>query len=321
MAEDPSPSHQYIREIQAPHDFLPVADLIELCFAATMDEDGRDFLSSLRKAGRAAQSMEWIPGVREQVSYPLQGFVWEQENRIIGNLSLIPQLFQHHWYYLIANVAVHPDFRQKGIGRALTEHALQHIRALGTGQAWLQVRDDNPVAYNLYKKIGFEEHCRRDTWLGRSPSSKEADPHNAFDITPRRSSDWPQQKNWLESTYPEEIAWNFRFDGSRFEPGFWKTIYRFFSGVVHHHWALRRQNILKGVATWEPTSHHADFLWLGVDQDGQDENISHLLRYFFSDFFSFRPVMVNYPAGQAHKAFLENGFHLQHSLIWMKYAL
>lgn len=319
MVEGFYSSHPNIREIQAPNDFLPVADLIELCFAATMDEDGRDFLTSLRRAGRAAQSLEWIPGVREQVSYPLQGFVWEEDHRIVGNLSLIPQLFQHHWYYLIANVAVLPEYRKKGIGRALTEHALHHINALGTGQAWLQVRDDNPVAYHLYKKIGFEEHYRRDTWLGRNPATREIDNGGPFEVTTRKASDWPQQKRWLEMTYPEEIAWNFRFDSSRFEPGIWKSVNRFFSGIVHHHWALRRENALQGVATWEPSSHHADFLWLGAYPDRQEETISRLLRFFFSDFFTVRPVLVNYPAGQAQKAFLENGFHLQHSLIWMKY--
>lgn len=319
MRDGSSSPHPFIREIQAPYDFLPVADLIELCFAATMDEDGRDFLNSLRKAGRNAQTMEWIPGMREQVSYPLQGFVWEEENRIIGNLSLIPQLFQHQWYYLIANVAVHPDHRNKGIARALTEHALEHIKALGSGSAWLLVRVDNPTALRLYQKIGFQEHCRRDTWLARGAAPVNADPAGSFEFTQRRTSDWPQQKTWLERTYPDEIAWNFHFDSTRFEPGFWKDINRFFSGIVHHHWALRRNNNFLGVATWEPTSYHSDFLWLGADPNEQEVAISHLLRFFLKDFISIRPVTVNYPAGEAKNAFLENGFHLQHTLIWMKY--
>jgi hypothetical protein len=171
----------------------------------------------------------------------------------------------------------------------------------------------------MYKEIGFVEHCRRDTWLGRNPSTTEVELGEPLAVTSRRASDWPQQKYWLERNYPEEIAWNFRFDSSRFEPGFWNNVTRFFNGIVHHHWALRRDNILQGVATWEPTSHHADFLWLGTDLEGQEGTISCLLRFFFSDFFSVRPVLVNYPAGQAHKAFVENGFHVQHSLIWMKY--
>lgn len=319
MRDGSSSSHPFIREIQAPDDFLPVADLIELCFAATMDADGRDFLNSLRRAGRSAQAIDWVPGMREQVSYPLQGFVWEEENRIVGNLSLIPQLFHHQWYYLIANVAVHPDHRNKGIGQALTEHALQHIQSLGSGKAWLQVREDNPAALRLYQKIGFEEHCRRDTWQVKNVSSAKLGYDDPYEISSRRSSDWPQQKAWLERTYPEDIAWNFRFDSCRFEPGFWKNINRFFNGIVHHHWSLRRQGTLLGVATWEPTSHHSDFLWLGADLNQQEETISHLLRFFFKDFFSIRPVTVNYPAGAAKNAFLENGFHLQHTLIWMKY--
>lgn len=320
METDSNTSTPFIRALQSPKDFLPVADLIDLCFSATMDEDGRGFLRYLRKAGRKAQTTDWNSSIQEQVSYPFRGFVWEVEGKIVGNLSLISQMYQQRWYYLIANVAVHPDYRQQGIARALTLHAINHICTLGANEIWLQVRDDNPVALHLYESIGFNEVCRRDTWLAKARTQIAKNQSMLTGITTRKASDWPYQKAWLSKMYPVEVAWNFRFDCSRFQPGFWKTLSRIFNGIVLHHWAYRKDGVLQGFSTWEPTSHHADFLWLGVNPDVQDEAVSALLNYFITDFLSLRPVIVNYPSKQAQQAFIENGFNFQHTLIWMKYS-
>ncbi len=316
-----NPQHPQIRALQSPQDLLPVADLIELCFSATMDEDGKDFLRQMRKAGNAYQSAKWLTGEMEQVSYPLQGFVWVEGNQIVGNLSLIPFIHKQHWYYLIANVAVLPEFRQKGIGKALTQQAIEHIQALGSNETWLQVRDDNPVAYQLYLSLGFEERYRRDTWVSQKsiPPSESTDAN--IQISSRKTTDWNQQRQWLEMIYPSEIAWNFHFDSNRFVPGIWKDLQRLLEGIVHHHLAARRRGKLLGLATWEPTSHHADTLWLGVDPLEQEETIKSLLEFFRSDFYDIRPVQINYPAHQSRNAFLENGFRLQHTLIWMKYPV
>ncbi len=121
-------------------------------------------------------------------------------------------------------------------------------------------------------------------------------------------------------TYPAEVAWNFRFDSNRFQPGFWKTLSRIFNGIVLRQWVDRKNGSAQGFSTWEPTRHHADYLWLAVNPELQDEAVSALLSNFINDFLSIRPVMVNYASMQAHQSFIENGFHLQHTLIWMKYS-
>ncbi|HEY65620.1 MAG TPA: GNAT family N-acetyltransferase, partial [Caldilineae bacterium] len=56
----------------------------------------------------------------------------------------------------IANVAVAPAYRGRGIGRALMEAALDHIRLRGGTWAVLQVRADNEIARRLYERLGFE---------------------------------------------------------------------------------------------------------------------------------------------------------------------
>ena len=185
----------HIRPLDIHRDLLPVADLIELCFSSTLDPDGREYLRHIRKAAADPAYLRWIPGAYERVSTPLYGYVWEQDHRIVGNLSLIPILKGGRWLYLIANVAVHPDYRRRGIARDLTMRALEHVHEHHVSSAWLQVRDDNTSAYNLYCSVGFIERSRRTTWI----SKMSATPSSAAGvrITSRRPEDWILQRSMV----------------------------------------------------------------------------------------------------------------------------
>ena len=55
----------------------------------------------------------------------------------------------------IAKLAVHPDYRRRGIGTALLHDALDRIRRLGLHSAYLEVRRTNLPAQNLYRRFGF----------------------------------------------------------------------------------------------------------------------------------------------------------------------
>ena len=61
----------------------------------------------------------------------------------------------------IHNVAVHPDFRRRGIGRALVEALLTHARAAGIRRIALDVRASNAAARALYEGCGFTLAARR----------------------------------------------------------------------------------------------------------------------------------------------------------------
>lgn len=61
------------------------------------------------------------------------------------------------WLYA---VAVDPRLRQRGIGRALVEHACVKLAARGCGKVNLQVRDDNEAAAAFYESLGFAREPR-----------------------------------------------------------------------------------------------------------------------------------------------------------------
>ncbi len=56
----------------------------------------------------------------------------------------------------IINVAVHPDYRGKGIGKGLVSFVIETCRGLGLERIFLEVRRSNLIARRLYRKLGFE---------------------------------------------------------------------------------------------------------------------------------------------------------------------
>ena len=160
-------SEKNLRPFDVRRDSSAVADLVELCFADTLDADGRRYLHHMRTTGNTAGILRWTRLTTGLSGTPLAGYVWEQDGEIVGNASLIPYFVRGKRTYLIANVAVHPDFRRRGIARKLTRRLVKGLRAREAIQVWLHVRHDNIAAFDLYRSEGFIERTRRTTWITR----------------------------------------------------------------------------------------------------------------------------------------------------------
>ncbi len=61
----------------------------------------------------------------------------------------------------ITNLAVHPEWRRQGIGRALLAAILGDARRRGLTLALLEVRPTNAEALGLYERLGFHVIGRR----------------------------------------------------------------------------------------------------------------------------------------------------------------
>ena len=66
------------------------------------------------------------------------------------------------------NVAVHPDFRRKGIAESLVNALVEQLKANGSRCLTLEVRASNMPAIALYEKLGFSEIGRRKNYY-RNP--------------------------------------------------------------------------------------------------------------------------------------------------------
>ena len=85
------------------------------------------------------------------VSFPLV-VVRKPSDKVIGYII--------YWHIRedvqVNNIAVHPDFRGKGIGEALMRHVIDRVRKNGATFMTLEVRLSNAAAVTLYKKLGFD---------------------------------------------------------------------------------------------------------------------------------------------------------------------
>lgn len=55
------------------------------------------------------------------------------------------------------NIAVHPDFRRKGIAAALIAELIDQLKMRGSRVLRLEVRKSNAPAIALYRSLGFQE--------------------------------------------------------------------------------------------------------------------------------------------------------------------
>lgn len=61
----------------------------------------------------------------------------------------------------LLNLAVEENYRNKGFAAALMDRAEKEATEAGAAVMYLEVRESNAAASNLYKKIGFSEIGRR----------------------------------------------------------------------------------------------------------------------------------------------------------------
>jgi ribosomal-protein-alanine N-acetyltransferase len=95
--------------------------------------------------------------------YPETFVVAEEDGKIVGyimcriemglsNFGLGGVAKKGH----VVSVAVLPEHRRKGVGKALVLRALDGMRGYGAKQCYLEVRVMNQEAISLYKKLDFE---------------------------------------------------------------------------------------------------------------------------------------------------------------------
>jgi ribosomal protein S18 acetylase RimI-like enzyme len=308
-----------LRPLNILRDLPAIANLVELCFADTLDEDGRHYLQQMRHASKDNAFLRWATQAVETASMPLSGFVWEENGEIIGNASLIPYRRNRRHCYLIANLAVHPDQRRRGIGRALTLACMDQARRKRANETWLHVRDDNPGAIALYESLGFREQARRTLWrLTLDRETHPAEP--GLPITRRRKRDWPKQEEFLHRVYPDLLSWYQPMPWHSLRPGLPYILERFFLADETRHWITLSGNELTAALTWTPYGGgNPDRLWAAVPPAGADETLRALLLRARRELASWRTTLaLDFPAGEYAEVIRSTGFRLHRTLIWMQ---
>ena len=78
--------------------------------------------------------------------------VAEKEGRVVGYaIGLAKKWGEGH----VISIAVHPEWRRRGVGKRLMLQLLEKMRRMGVRWVRLEVRVSNEAAINLYRRLGF----------------------------------------------------------------------------------------------------------------------------------------------------------------------
>ncbi len=153
LASAPAAPRERMRPFDITHDLAPLADLVDVAFSAEPDGMRRNVVSEMRRAANAGPLL-WLAAADPIGLSTMGGFVWVAGRRLVGNVTLSRDS-SYADLYVISNVAVHPDWRGRGIAAQMLRAALQEAERRSARLVVLEVEQDNAIGHHLYEKLGF----------------------------------------------------------------------------------------------------------------------------------------------------------------------
>lgn len=115
-------------------------------------------LPALLEIERAAFPDPWSEAsLAEELTSDLPPLVAEEAGVVRGYLCLLAGPGERH----VTNLAVHQDWRRRGLGKRLLESAIRAAKNDSCRHLFLEVRPSNEPARRLYSSLGFVELYRR----------------------------------------------------------------------------------------------------------------------------------------------------------------
>ena len=114
----------------------------------------KEYISEILEIEKLSFQEPWTRDMFErELSLPMSRFfIFKHDNKLAGYVGGWLILDEAH----ITNIAVHPQFRSKGLGRAALDFLVEDMYIKGARKALLEVRETNIAANKLYKSAGFK---------------------------------------------------------------------------------------------------------------------------------------------------------------------
>lgn len=72
----------------------------------------------------------------------------------------------------LLNIGIHPEHKRRGFGKVLLVHMLSQLKEVSVKALILEVRAENHIAINFYKKYGFEPIAIREGYYSNLEDAK-----------------------------------------------------------------------------------------------------------------------------------------------------
>jgi len=318
-----------LRPVNIRTDLAGIAELIEICFGAVMDENSRAALREKKMLSRSGVLLRLFSGLNWLVGGLEQGMVWIEEGRVVGNVSVMPADVPRAFGpgYAITNVAVHPDYRRRGLARKLMQAALEMIQQKHGRFATLQVEATNEGARKLYESQGFRAErtfvrWHRSSYL-RPPLRLPEMPY----ITQRQATEWRAEYELAQIVRPNQrggLGWQRPTLPDLFRPSLLGTLGNLLSGRGDERWIIRHSSgngILASLHVIAPFGG-AGRLDLLVHPEYQGKYEEPLLNFVLRRYeHQHRPTQIEHPLDDEFVNTLlpELGFEKRNTFVNMRY--
>lgn len=300
----------------------PVLALLNLSFGPMRDRQGRIISDRFS----LSQSKPFAKRLGMVSHGFIPGFVWEESGRIVGNVTLLESPIRGR--YLIANVAVHPSFRRRGIARGLMHEALAHIESWRGHQVYLQVESDNAAAINLYNTLAFDEIGTVARWQATANRLRPPAPELVVGPRPRplRKREWQAARELDRLGFNPDLNWPAPPAPDYYRSGFLRRLGDLLNGRRQETWIVEVQDgqepKLVGLADIVSEWGRPHYLRLCIAPSWQDRVEASLLDIVVRRLSRFHGgvVWLNMPTGDsASDSLLQaSNFQLRRSLTVMK---
>jgi ribosomal protein S18 acetylase RimI-like enzyme len=276
---------QGIRRVNLSQDLGKITDLIEVCFSPRMDAGARATIREMRALSRMGPLLGLLALGDDMLRGIGAGFVWEEDGRIIGNVTLFPARVPRdvERTIVVANVAVDPAYRRRGIARQLMDASLEALHSSGAGAAILQVETDNAGARQLYLDLGFRTERTWHEWRRAREMPPPRQLMNSPRISLRPGTMWRTEYELARRIFPAErggLGWQRPLHVREFRRTPLEHLTGFLSGTTVERWIVREGRQIAG-ALWARTQFGSGLarLTLLVPPEEQERLVDPLLNY------------------------------------------
>ena len=237
------------RPINPTRDLPQLTQLLKAVFADELQGDGQQIIQ--RAANESKPSALWR--LDPFLARLAPAYVWEEQGRIVGNVTLLQTRLPGR--SIIANVAVQPEFRRRGIARALMEEAQKEAIRRGAREIRLQVERENDAARDLYRSLGYVDLGSTTTWrLSRSYRTtllgKTTRPGEAVVIHDLPGERWREAYQLDLLAMGADLHWPDPLPKDYYKVGLIRSLANFLSARQQKSWAvLNDRGQLRGLAS------------------------------------------------------------------------
>ena len=218
-----------VRPVNLRTDLRPLADLIELVFADSMDSSGRSAIREMRYLSSLGYGLKLIARLNELALGISLGFVYVLDGKLVGNVSVYPASYPSGFgeTWILANVGVHPDYQRRGIAGELMRASLEMIRRRGAARVILQVNYENEAALRLYERAGFVYERAWRVWRRSGFLRAPAPSDRGLRVSRLRQRDWQTEYALAQAARPNSrggLGWLKPIHRAAFSPSLFRRL-------------------------------------------------------------------------------------------------